>query len=397
MNRLAELEKQKMILQQREWMARMLDGDRASGTVQAFSESVGLPACTRFAIFCAEKEDVLNHQANWDESEWKLLQFAMQNIMEYTINEFGRGWCTVIGDTVCAVLIESATVEPEIIAERLHKRLYTFLKIEITLGLSTIGTMEKLNDAFERAITSSQYRYFVTGLPYIYDRKLPPAPESTVMSTNHIEKELIESLTVSTLQHIAKLSDQWLAAANREAWGNRNHFVYLAYGLLVVMVREALDMGLKPDIRDEKELMQRLNGFDTASSLGLFVKEEIQTLASLRHARTHKKEAELLASIKAYIIEHYGEDLSLEAMAAKFFMNPSYFSTFFKKHTGKNFKKYLTELRMKEAHRLLLHTNMMIYEIAERVGYNNSRQFSNMFKKYYGKLPNDYRQEESDL
>ncbi|GJM76135.1 hypothetical protein HMSSN036_83510 [Paenibacillus macerans] len=47
---------------------------------------------------------------------------------------------------------------------------------------------------------------------------------------------------------------------------------------------------------------------------------------------------------------------------------------------------------MKHALRLLLETDLMIYEIAERVGYNNARHFSDMFKKMYGKLPQEYRQ-----
>jgi two-component system response regulator YesN len=33
----------------------------------------------------------------------------------------------------------------------------------------------------------------------------------------------------------------------------------------------------------------------------------------------------------------------------------------------------------------------MVYQIAEQVGYNNARQFSDMFKKHYGKLPQEFR------
>ncbi|MNH35623.1 HTH-type transcriptional regulator YesS [compost metagenome] len=90
--------------------------------------------------------------------------------------------------------------------------------------------------------------------------------------------------------------------------------------------------------------------------------------------------------------EHYAENITLESMAALIYMNPYYFSSFFKKHTRKNFKQYLTEERMKHALRLLLESELMIYEIAERVGYNNARHFSDMFKKVYGKLPQEYRQ-----
>lgn len=35
---------------------------------------------------------------------------------------------------------------------------------------------------------------------------------------------------------------------------------------------------------------------------------------------------------------------------------------------------------------------MMVYEIADSVGYNNARHFSDMFKKKYGKLPQEYKQ-----
>ncbi|MNI97380.1 Bifunctional transcriptional activator/DNA repair enzyme AdaA [compost metagenome] len=78
-------------------------------------------------------------------------------------------------------------------------------------------------------------------------------------------------------------------------------------------------------------------------------------------------------------------------MAALLYMNPYYFSSFFKKHTGQNFKSYLTEVRMGHALRLLLQSDLMVYEIAELVGYNNARHFSDMFKKKYGKLPQEYK------
>ncbi|MOA43422.1 HTH-type transcriptional regulator YesS [compost metagenome] len=73
-------------------------------------------------------------------------------------------------------------------------------------------------------------------------------------------------------------------------------------------------------------------------------------------------------------------------------MNPYYFSSFFKKHTGQNFKSYVTEVRMEQALKLLLETDLLVYEIAERVGYNHVRHFSDMFKKKFGQVPQEYRQ-----
>lgn len=75
-------------------------------------------------------------------------------------------------------------------------------------------------------------------------------------------------------------------------------------------------------------------------------------------------------------------------------MNPYYFSSYFKKNTGMNFKAYLTDIRMTEAARLLLNTDQKAYEIARRVGYRNVRQFNENFRGRYGKSPNEYRKEQ---
>ena len=48
------------------------------------------------------------------------------------------------------------------------------------------------------------------------------------------------------------------------------------------------------------------------------------------------KELIQLVQVKAYIEEHYAENITLESMAALVYMNPYYFSSFFKKHIGEN-------------------------------------------------------------
>ncbi len=98
--------------------------------------------------------------------------------------------------------------------------------------------------------------------------------------------------------------------------------------------------------------------------------------------------------IRQYVEDHFDEDLTLETMARMVGMNPYYFSSYFKKNTGMNFKAYLTDIRMTEAARLLLNTDQKAYEIARRVGYRNVRQFNENFRGRYGKSPNEYRKEQ---
>ncbi|WP_054940763.1 response regulator [Paenibacillus ihuae] len=96
-----------------------------------------------------------------------------------------------------------------------------------------------------------------------------------------------------------------------------------------------------------------------------------------------------------YIKQHYAEDLSLEKMASVVFLNPAYFSQLFKHKTGQGYKEYVTSLRLEQAKLLLLNPKLKLAEIAERVGYQDMKHFTQMFRKKFQLTPTEYRQQEN--
>ena len=63
----------------------------------------------------------------------------------------------------------------------------------------------------------------------------------------------------------------------------------------------------------------------------------------------------------------------------------------FKKEVGETVIKYLIQVRMEQARKLLDHKGLKISEISEKTGYSTVSYFSNVFKKYYGVSPLEYR------
>ena len=93
-----------------------------------------------------------------------------------------------------------------------------------------------------------------------------------------------------------------------------------------------------------------------------------------------------------YVQEHYGDHtLSVETICGYLNVSAAYFSTVFKKETGKTFINYLTDYRMEEAVSLLLTQNEKTYVIAEKVGYSDPNYFSYVFKKQFGMSPSKYK------
>lgn len=94
--------------------------------------------------------------------------------------------------------------------------------------------------------------------------------------------------------------------------------------------------------------------------------------------------------------KHYGENITLTTIAKQVYMSPAYLSRYFKNKTGKKFIDVLTDIRMKNAAKMLRETDLSIYEIANLAGYEHIGNFYERFKKYYSITPSDYKKKHSD-
>ena len=100
-----------------------------------------------------------------------------------------------------------------------------------------------------------------------------------------------------------------------------------------------------------------------------------------------------VSEIKKVIKNEYMYDIGLEEIAEKVCLTASYVSFIFKKETGSNLVKYLTDYRMKKAKELLEESNWKIVDIGKACGYTNQPYFNKLFKNYYGVTPKQYREQ----
>lgn len=99
---------------------------------------------------------------------------------------------------------------------------------------------------------------------------------------------------------------------------------------------------------------------------------------------------------KEYVQTHYQDtSLSLNMVAEAVGANPSYISRLYKEILGISFTNYLTNCRMKASLELLKNQReMTIKDIAAASGFNTIQNYMRLFKKYYGKTPSQYREDE---
>lgn len=98
-----------------------------------------------------------------------------------------------------------------------------------------------------------------------------------------------------------------------------------------------------------------------------------------------------------YLAQHYAEpQLDLDTLSAQLGFSGSYISKMFKAATGISIKEHITQKRIALACDLLRHTDKKVWEISTAVGYEQQRSFIEIFKKYKGMTPSEYRKQKED-
>ena len=92
-----------------------------------------------------------------------------------------------------------------------------------------------------------------------------------------------------------------------------------------------------------------------------------------------------------YIKANYSKDLNMAVVSNHISMNYSLFSYTFKRYVGTNFVNYLKNIRIGEAKKLLIETDMKVHEISKAVGYEHEKHFMKTFKNITGLTPSQYR------
>ena len=110
-----------------------------------------------------------------------------------------------------------------------------------------------------------------------------------------------------------------------------------------------------------------------------------------RKSKYTGKELSPLSYAKLYIINKFRDNISLSDVAKYAGFSPAYFSSAFKKETGKTFKEYITDLKFEYALKLLKHTDFTVLQICNDSGFEDYSNFLRRFKIKYGVSPQQYR------
>lgn len=328
--------------------------------------------------------------------ERALMAFVLNNVIEEIISREkigmvcqGRAQSTFILFAVNKP-VESRRIIKQI-CEEIRQSVRETMQLDVNIGLGGYVLERKdISRSYEEAEEAMKYHYVQGGNCIIELETV--LKEKRQADMEELLNEILRSIRENDESGLRKNFTE-LKESMRTCWYDRR-------GIGMVLQRIAdmsEDMSKKYDVyeRNVKEEMLsealQADEFETAAELLLqYCLEESRNFDSKRNVGGRK----YAVLAMDYIEKNYADcSLSLQSVCSFLNISPSRFSSIIKAATGNTFMDALIGIRMQKARELLEHTDLKNYEIAEKVGFNDPHYFSTAFKRITGKSPTEYAKE----
>lgn len=251
--------------------------------------------------------------------------------------------------------------------------------------MNNVSASKRMLDRQDSDIIQRQVTAYIQELKT--EKDIPPYPFET-------EQALLRAVRQTNKPEAQRLLNELFGYIFFSVGSDFSQAKSRIYELLVLISRSAIDAGADPEqtLRLNHRYLNDLPSLKDVDSLCFWLTQVMGELMDSVFEYLDARHANVIHQSIQYLSTHYSEHITLEDMARKVFLSPSYFSRVFKKETGITFSAYLNRMRIEHSKELLRHQNIRLTDIALMVGFEDQSYFTKVFKKLTGTTPLHYRE-----
>jgi len=337
------------------------------------------------------------------EADMNLMKFCIQNIAEeilttetHMVHTFEEKRNEII--ILCCVKSfdkENSILEIHQRIQQLQESVRKYLKITVSAGIGRFySNLSDIGKSYNEAKSALEYRmaFGKNSIILIEDMEQNPGAVVPPVAIQKIDDLILYTKGGNKAQTLHVLNEIFDYIRTEGAL-KKDYISMLAIEIVNRLIRVILEFGDNlSDVLGEQFSPFQVIGYDTLEDIYNEISAATEKIINYVQSKHNAVTRNSIEKAKEFIHQNYmNSELNLKTVAESVHISPGYFSQLFRQVTGKNCIEYLTKVRIDAAKKLLKETTLKTYEIAEKVGFNDSQYFSTCFKKLIGVTPTEYR------
>lgn len=326
----------------------------------------------------------------------ELARYTLQQILVNTFSQGNKGLICKDGPNYFTGIVTSGNMEEaRQLAESCCIHVASGTRFSISVGIGRpVSELHKLHESYKSAMKALASHTHKEGNTVLVAPEAPLDGEFNPRYAVEHEQELLLSLRSGHIETALNKLEQIFSDMQRiHPLPDPHYLRSLYYELAFTVLRSFYELVPQAVMQPYHQAIRGRNGQGefTIKFIQQLLKDMCCAGCSWIERERKSDSEKLIFRATEYIRANLHLDLTVEHCARQMNLSGGYFASQFKKHVGTTFNQFVTNERIGRA-KLLLIENYQVQEIAQSLGYGHRRYFSEVFKRFTGQTPSEFKE-----
>lgn len=378
---------------------RLLRGDMSDKEFRLQMEQYGIPLEGIWFYVCiVEVDRIVQFQQMYKEKDRSLIVYALSKVIEEISTDKYSSVTVIPRSGQFALMIGTETLKEETnqavrgICDEIRSKVGQYFQFTVSVAMSGAKRdYTGLVDCYQDAMSLMGYRMLLGTNVTIAQDDVASSVKQSSQPLIESQKMIMSSIAQGDFDLAAVRLSGLIQLVPRSVPNKETALALFAY-LIGEIDGFIHDLGYELEDFFEFDLYLALYALSSLEDVERWLNGTVfQTIQDKLETMQIGKQKRLMHQVLAYIHERYDQDLSLQGVADHFQASTGQIGRAFKEELDTNFSQYIIQYRVNKAKEWLLHTDMPIKEMTERLRYTTVHNFTRIFTKTVGESPGQYR------
>ncbi len=352
-----------------------------------------------FIIVCGRIDDFEEYYRRENPLTKRLIRESILNIFDSKMNDAYRGMVEEYSDGIFVVVLSVHTIKYScedaglIYSTAVQEAVKAYTRVTISMSISKgISDFNAILPEVMETLGLLRYKIYL-GRNCIMPFKQKDQYNIEINRAVSCEEDKLRyyvlngqyeearEIITEIFEHIGKKSSSF------------QQLNYVCTQFVSILNRISIEVGFSRERESIYFSVEEPLGLESIVDIERWFHNQFKLLVQSIEYNNCKSENGLIREAIRYIRNEYMNDLALGDVAEHISISRIYLSQLFKQETGEKYIDFLNNVRIEKAKEYLKFYDMKTYEVAEKVGFQDSGYFARMFKKIVGKTPSEFKKE----